>query len=192
MNDAHRPIKRAARRVAGLENLTPAQRNHVTYWRLMRHYYHRRPDPRGRSTAAGVAAPTGLMRRAAYGLATAIARELAARTGGIAGGTSARSSAPGTTAATRCGRRRSCVAAARPPQRCCSIPERTHKKALAAFTGAGGRVVESVPTTTDLVIDGVVGISGSGPLRPNAAEVFATVDEPASRWWPSISPAAST
>src|SRR4029077_19606739 len=25
----------------------------------------------------------------------------------------------------------------------------------------------------DLVIDGVVGISGSGPLRPNAAEIFA-------------------
>ncbi|MBO0882538.1 MAG: NAD(P)H-hydrate dehydratase, partial [Mycobacterium sp.] len=30
-----------------------------------------------------------------------------------------------------------------------------------------------VAQTTDLVIDGVVGISGSGPLRPAAAEVFA-------------------
>ena len=47
---------------------------------------------------------------------------------------------------------------------------------MAAFTRAGGRVVESVPAATDLVIDGVVGISGSGPLRPNAAEVFAAVD----------------
>ena len=56
-------------------------------------------------------------------------------------------------------------------------PERTHKAALAAFTRAGGRVVESVPAAADLVIDGVVGISGSGPLRPNAAEVFAAVDE---------------
>jgi len=37
-------------------------------------------------------------------------------------------------------------------------------------------MVQSVPATTDLVIDGVVGISGSGPLRPNAAEVFAAVD----------------
>jgi hydroxyethylthiazole kinase-like uncharacterized protein yjeF len=34
-----------------------------------------------------------------------------------------------------------------------------------------------VPTTTDLVVDGVVGISGSGPLRPAAAEVFAAGDE---------------
>ena len=37
-------------------------------------------------------------------------------------------------------------------------------------------MVQSVPPTTDLVIDGVVGISGSGPLRPTAAEVFAAVD----------------
>ena len=36
---------------------------------------------------------------------------------------------------------------------------------------------ECVPARTDLVIDGVVGISGSGPLRPAAAEVFAAVDE---------------
>ena len=37
--------------------------------------------------------------------------------------------------------------------------------------------MQSVPAATDLVIDGVVGISGSGPLRPAAAEVFAAVDE---------------
>ena len=30
--------------------------------------------------------------------------------------------------------------------------------------------------TTDLVVDGVVGISGSGPLRPDAADVFEAVD----------------
>ena len=56
-------------------------------------------------------------------------------------------------------------------------PERTHANALAAFLGSGGRVVETIPAATDLVIDGVVGISGSGPLRPNAAEVFAAVDD---------------
>ncbi len=56
-------------------------------------------------------------------------------------------------------------------------PEHTHVKALAAFRAAGGRVVQSVPEPTDLVIDGVVGISGTGPLRPGAAEVFAAVDE---------------
>ena len=57
-------------------------------------------------------------------------------------------------------------------------PDRTHRAALAAFTRAGGAVVQSVPATTDLVIDGVVGISGSGPLRPNAAEVFADLSAP--------------
>jgi hydroxyethylthiazole kinase-like uncharacterized protein yjeF len=56
-------------------------------------------------------------------------------------------------------------------------PERAHQKALTAFRKAGGRVVQSVPATSDLVIDGVVGISGSGPLRPAAADVFAAVAE---------------
>nr|MCH9708543.1 NAD(P)H-hydrate dehydratase [Actinomycetes bacterium] len=56
-------------------------------------------------------------------------------------------------------------------------PGRTHTKALAAFRRAGGRVVEKLPSATDLVIDGVVGISGSGPLRPAAAEVFNAVRE---------------
>src|SRR6195952_2633151 len=51
-------------------------------------------------------------------------------------------------------------------------PERVHAEALAAFMRSGGRLVESVPAATDLVIDGVVGISGSGPLRPAPAEVF--------------------
>jgi hydroxyethylthiazole kinase-like uncharacterized protein yjeF len=55
-------------------------------------------------------------------------------------------------------------------------PDRVHAAALAAFIRSGGRVVETLPAATDLVIDGVVGISGSGPLRPAAAEVFAAVD----------------
>ena len=55
-------------------------------------------------------------------------------------------------------------------------PDHTHRKGLAAFRKAGGRVVQSVSAATDLVLDGVVGISGSGPLRPAAAEVFAAVD----------------
>ena len=54
-------------------------------------------------------------------------------------------------------------------------PEHTHAVALAAFRSAGGRVVQDLPATTDLVIDGVVGISGQGPLRPAAAAVFASV-----------------
>ena len=118
-----------------------------------------------------------LMRRAANGLAVAIARELVMRTGGVAGrsvcavvgsgdnGGDALWAAPFL-------RRRGAAATA-----VLLDPERTHAKALAAFRKAGGRVVESVPATTDLVIDGVVGISGKGPLRPAAAEVFAAVAE---------------
>ena len=58
-------------------------------------------------------------------------------------------------------------------------PEHTHQKGLAAFRDAGGRIVKIVAESTDLVIDGVVGISGSGPLRPDAADVFAAVDDAA-------------
>ncbi len=64
----------------------------------------------------------------------------------------------------------------RPPTRYCSSRNTPTAKGLAAFRKAGGRIVDSVDVTTDLVIDGVVGISGSGPLRPDAAEIFAAVD----------------
>jgi len=116
-----------------------------------------------------------LMRRAATGLADAIAREMIARTGGIAGRSvcavvgSGDNGGDALWAATFL-RRRGVAAAA-----VLLNPERTHSKALAAFRRAGGRVVQNVPATSDLVIDGVVGISGSGPLRPAAAELFATV-----------------
>ena len=118
-----------------------------------------------------------LMRRAANGLATAIARELLVHTGGIAGRSVCAVVGSGDNGgdalwAVTFLRRRGAAAAA-----VLLNPERTHQKALAAFRKAGGRVVQSVPATTDLVIDGVVGISGSGPLRPAAAEVFAAVDE---------------
>lgn len=113
-----------------------------------------------------------LMRRAAYGLATAIAKEL----GSVAGRTvcaivgSGDNGGDALWAATFL-RRRGAGA--------CAVllnPERTHRKGLAAFRRAGGRIVETVPPATDLVIDGVVGISGSGPLRPHAGEIFDAVD----------------
>jgi hydroxyethylthiazole kinase-like uncharacterized protein yjeF len=118
-----------------------------------------------------------LMRRAAYGLATAIARELLSRTGGVSGRRLCAVVGSGDNGgdalwASTFLRRRGAAAAA-----VLLNPERTHQTALAAFRRAGGRVVESVPPTTDLVIDGVVGISGSGPLRPAAAEVFAAVEQ---------------
>lgn len=118
-----------------------------------------------------------LMRRAASGLATAIAGELRRRTGGVAGRRicavvgSGDNGGDALWAATFLRRRGAAAGAV------LLDPERTHAEALAAFRGAGGRVVETVPPATDLVIDGVVGISGTGPLRPTAADVFGTADE---------------
>ncbi|KUI16838.1 bifunctional ADP-dependent (S)-NAD(P)H-hydrate dehydratase/NAD(P)H-hydrate epimerase [Mycobacterium sp. GA-1285] len=143
----------------------------------MRHYY--TADQIREAEAPLLASlPDGaLMRRAANGLAVIIARELLLRTGGIFGRRvcavvgSGDNGGDALWAATFLRRRGAGVAAI------LLNPERTHRRALAAFTASGGRIVGSIPADTDLVIDGVVGISGSGPLRPNAAEVFAAVDE---------------
>ena len=118
-----------------------------------------------------------LMKRAAYGLATKIISELTARTGGVAGRRvcavvgSGDNGGDALWAATFL-RRRGAAAEA-----ILLNPDRVHHQGLAAFRKAGGRVVERFSSATDLVIDGVVGISGSGPLRPAAAEVFAAVDD---------------
>lgn len=143
----------------------------------MRHYY--TADQIREAEAPLLASlPDGaLMRRAANGLAVAIAGELVKRTGGVAGRQvcavvgSGDNGGDALWAATLL-RRRGAAAAAVLLNR-----EKVHGKALAAFRRSGGRVVQSVPRPTDLVIDGVVGISGSGPLRPNAAAVFAGVRE---------------
>jgi hydroxyethylthiazole kinase-like uncharacterized protein yjeF len=127
-----------------------------------------------------------LMKRAAYGLATAIAGELIARTGGVAGRRvcavvgSGDNGGDALWAATFL-RRRGAAADA-----ILLKPERTHQGGLAAFRDAGGRIVHSVGPTTDLVIDGVVGISGSGPLRPEAAEVFAGLNKPGANAIPVV------
>src|ERR1700756_1663743 len=118
-----------------------------------------------------------LMRRAAYPLAVAVAGEPAARTRGVAGRRICAVVGSGDNGgdalwASTFLRRRGAAAAA-----VLLKPEKTHRKGLAAFKRAGGRVVQSVPAATDLVIDGVVGISGSGPLRPAASEIFASVDD---------------
>jgi hydroxyethylthiazole kinase-like uncharacterized protein yjeF len=116
-----------------------------------------------------------LMRRAAFGLATEIIGELTARTGGVAGRRvcavvgSGDNGGDALWAATFLRRRGAAADAV------LLNAERTHRDGLAAFRKAGGRIVENVLPATDLVIDGVVGISGSGPLRPAAAEVFAGV-----------------
>src|SRR5882757_10814397 len=141
----------------------------------MRHYYTADEIREAEAPLLASLPDGGLMRRAAFGLATAIARELILLTGGISGRRvcavvgSGDNGGDALWAATFLCRRGAAAAAV------LLNPERTHKAALAAFTRAGGSVVESVPAATDLVIDGVVGISGSGPLRPNATEVFGAV-----------------
>lgn len=56
-------------------------------------------------------------------------------------------------------------------------PERAHAEGLTAFRGAGGRVVDDLPDA-DLVVDGIVGLSARGPLRPAAAELVARITAP--------------
>ncbi|QLL08410.1 NAD(P)H-hydrate dehydratase [Mycobacterium vicinigordonae] len=138
----------------------------------MRHYYSADAIREAEAPLLASLPDGALMRRAAFGLATEILRELTARTGGVAGrrvcavvgsGDNGGDALWGATFARRRGAAADAVLLK---------PEHTHAKALAAFRKAGGRIVEKIHPTTDLVIDGVVGISGAGPLRPNAAEVF--------------------
>ncbi|RUP03190.1 MAG: NAD(P)H-hydrate dehydratase [Mycobacterium sp.] len=138
----------------------------------MRHYYSA-DTIRDAEAPLLASLPDGvLMKRAAYALATAIIRELTARTGGVAGRRvcavvgSGDNGGDALWAATFLRRRGAAADAV------LLNPDKTHRKGLAAFRRAGGRVVENIDKSTDLVIDGVVGISGSGPLRPAAAQVF--------------------
>ncbi|OEV10991.1 bifunctional ADP-dependent NAD(P)H-hydrate dehydratase/NAD(P)H-hydrate epimerase [Streptomyces nanshensis] len=71
-------------------------------------------------------------------------------------------------------------------------PERVHEGGLSALRAAGGRVltapgavvegaavpVEPVIARADLVVDGIVGIGGSGGLRPAAVELLELVRSP--------------
>jgi ADP-dependent NAD(P)H-hydrate dehydratase / NAD(P)H-hydrate epimerase len=142
----------------------------------VRHYYSAEAIREAEAPLLASLPDGALMRRAAYGLASAIIGELIARTGGVAGRRvcavvgSGDNGGDALWAATFL-RRRGAAADA-----ILLKPERTHQKGLAAFRKAGGRIVEKVAAGTDLVIDGVVGISGSGPLRSDAAEVFEAVD----------------
>ncbi|MDB1087423.1 NAD(P)H-hydrate epimerase [Streptomyces sp. ACA25] len=55
-------------------------------------------------------------------------------------------------------------------------PERAHPGGLAALRAAGGRV-GGLPARADLVVDGIIGIGGTGALRPAAAELVRAVEE---------------
>ncbi|WP_280249535.1 NAD(P)H-hydrate dehydratase [Nocardia abscessus] len=122
--------------------------------------------------------PDGVpMRRAAHGLATVVAGELRERTGGVAGRAvtllvgSGDNGGDALWAGAQLRRRGVAVTAV------LLNPERAHAKGLAALRKAGGRVADD-PGDPDLVIDGIVGISGRGPLRPRAAEIVAALHAP--------------
>ena len=144
----------------------------------MRHYY-TADQIRAAEAPLLAALPEGvLMRRAAYGLANAIIAELIDRCGGVVGRRvcavvgSGDNGGDALWAATFLRRRGAAASAV------LLNPQRAHPAALAAFRKAGGRIVETVPAATDLVIDGVVGIGASGPLRPGAAAVFEANEAP--------------
>ncbi|MGI5212048.1 NAD(P)H-hydrate dehydratase [Plantactinospora sp. CA-290183] len=50
-------------------------------------------------------------------------------------------------------------------------PERAHPGGLEALRSAGGRIGQRLPDRADLVLDGIVGIGGSGGLREPAARI---------------------
>ncbi|WP_235900533.1 NAD(P)H-hydrate dehydratase [Lolliginicoccus suaedae] len=117
------------------------------------------------------------MRRAAWGLAAIVARELRARTGAVAGrrvGLLVGSGDNGGDAlwAGAFLRRRGVAVDA-----VLLSPDRAHPAGLAALRAAGGRIVPALGQA-DLVLDGIVGISGRGPLRPAAAEHVAGIRSP--------------
>jgi hydroxyethylthiazole kinase-like uncharacterized protein yjeF len=144
----------------------------------MRHYYSADAIRAAEAPLLASLPDGALMKRAAYGLSTAIARELQRRTSGLAGRRVCAVVGSGDNGgdalwAVTFLRRRGVATDA-----ILLNPERTHPAALAAFRRAGGRIVKNIDSTTDLVIDGVVGISGSGPLRPAAAAIFEHLDVP--------------
>ncbi|MBS9371190.1 NAD(P)H-hydrate dehydratase [Rhodococcus sp. B50] len=122
-----------------------------------------------------------LMRRAAYGLARVAASELRERTGGVAGRRvsllvgSGDNGGDALWAGTFLRRRGVSVTAL------LLDPDRAHPAGLRALRRAGGRVVPARSDhlgDPDLVLDGIVGISGRGSLRPAAAALVDAISAP--------------
>ncbi|MCW3817261.1 NAD(P)H-hydrate dehydratase [Micromonospora sp. DR5-3] len=60
-------------------------------------------------------------------------------------------------------------------------PGRAHAAGLAALRAAGGRLVDRPPAVVDLVLDGIVGIGGTGGLRETAEQLAASLAERSGR-----------
>ncbi|MBM7076936.1 NAD(P)H-hydrate dehydratase [Micromonospora humida] len=128
-----------------------------------------------RAAEAGLMAtvpPGTLMQRAAAGLARRCALLLADR-GGVYGARvlllvgSGDNGGDALYAGERLARRGAQVAVL------ATAPGRAHADGLAALRAAGGRLVDAPPATVDLVLDGIVGIGGTGGLRDAADELVA-------------------
>ncbi|MGH3720845.1 MAG: NAD(P)H-hydrate dehydratase, partial [Pseudonocardiaceae bacterium] len=122
--------------------------------------------------------PGALMRQAAFGLATRVAAVLAERTGGVSGRhvallVGAGNNGGDTLWAGAYLRRRGVAVTA-----VLLSPDRAHPQGLAALRGAGGRIADQLPDRLHLVLDGIVGLSGRGGLRPAAARLVAAVRVP--------------
>jgi hydroxyethylthiazole kinase-like uncharacterized protein yjeF len=119
-----------------------------------------------------------LMRRAAFGLATRTAAILAERTGGVSGRHvtllvgAGNNGGDALWAGAELRRRGVAVTAV------LLSPDRAHPQGLTALRRAGGRIVDDLPDRAHLVLDGIVGLSGRGPLRPAAARLVAAVQAP--------------
>lgn len=138
------------------------------------------------------ALPDGtLMRRAAHGLATVVARTLRAHTGRIAGAAvtllvgGGDNGGDGLWAGALLRGRGVAVTAV------LLDPGRAHPAGAAALRAAGGRLLPAEDAdgaasaaalaatgTADLVVDAIVGIGGRGPLRPTAAALVAAARAP--------------
>ncbi len=119
-----------------------------------------------------------LMRRAAFGLATRAAATLAARTGGVSGRhvallVGAGNNGGDTLWAGAYLRRRGVAVTA-----VLLSPDRAHPAGLAALRRAGGQIADHLPDRAHLVLDGIVGLSGRGALRPAAARLVEAVRVP--------------
>jgi hydroxyethylthiazole kinase-like uncharacterized protein yjeF len=127
-------------------------------------------------------APDGsLMRKAAFGLSVEVAGLLAEHAGRVAGTTVVLLVGAGDNGgdalwAGALLRRRGVAVTA-----VLLDPARAHAAGLAALRRAGGRVTDDgtdVVGTADVVVDGIVGLSAHGPLRPAAADLVARITAP--------------
>ncbi|MGW5748042.1 NAD(P)H-hydrate dehydratase [Amycolatopsis sp. NPDC003861] len=124
-----------------------------------------------------------LMRRASFGLAVQIADLLEDHTGGVSGRRVVLLAGSGDNGgdALWAGaflRRRGVAVTA-----ILLKPEKAHAKGLGALKRAGGRAVPAADgpqwiAQADVVVDGIIGISGKGALRPDAARLVELVEAP--------------